>query len=86
MTQSAVGGPLTKAFVSAVETGRATPSLAALRLMVSHLDATLSEFFAGVEQDLVDPHLVDRHLTREYHASHEDNRGSNPSPGGGRQS
>jgi len=81
MTQSAVGGPLTKAFVSAVETGRATPSLPALRLMVSRLDATLSEFFAGVERD-----LVDRHLTRGYHVPHEDDPGSNPSPGGGRQS
>ena len=38
MTQSDLGRPLTRAFVSSVESGRTVPSLAALLHMVERLD------------------------------------------------
>ena len=51
MTQDAVGQPMTKAYVSAVEHGRTVPSLPALRLMTDRLGLTLATFFAAVESD-----------------------------------
>jgi transcriptional regulator with XRE-family HTH domain len=81
LTQAQLAGPLTKAFVSAVEHGRAVPSLPALQLMVERLDTTLSEFFARVEQDVVDPNL-----TLEYDPRHEYDRdpGQDAAARGGR--
>jgi transcriptional regulator with XRE-family HTH domain len=49
MTQSVLGHPLTRAYVSSVEAGRTVPSLPALRLMVLRLDLSLAEFFDEVE-------------------------------------
>jgi hypothetical protein len=49
LSQGAVGHPLTRSYVSAVELGHAVPSLPALRLMASRLGLSLSEFFAAVE-------------------------------------
>jgi transcriptional regulator with XRE-family HTH domain len=49
MTQGALGHPLTRAYVSSVESGRTVPSLPALRLMVMRLDMTLAEFFTEVD-------------------------------------
>jgi transcriptional regulator with XRE-family HTH domain len=54
LTQAALGAPLTRAFVSAVERGRAVPSLAALELMLRRVDVPLSAFFAHVEARMVD--------------------------------
>jgi transcriptional regulator with XRE-family HTH domain len=51
LTQSALGAPLSKAFVSAVEHGRSVPSLPALRLMTTRLDTTLGEFLTCVEEE-----------------------------------
>ena len=70
LTQAALGPPLTRAFVSAVEHGRTVPSLAALELMLRRVDVPMSAFFAQVEarmvdQDLTaayDPRRGDRHL------------------------
>ena len=50
LTQEALGAPLTKAFVSSVERGRAVPSLPALRLMTDRLGVTLAEFFGNVDR------------------------------------
>jgi transcriptional regulator with XRE-family HTH domain len=66
LTQGALGAPLSKGFVSAVERGRVVPSLPALQLMVDRLGITLSDFFADVEQT-----GVERHLTAGYHRLHE---------------
>lgn len=52
LTQEALGRPLTRAFVSSVESGRTVPSLPALRLMVDRLGVPLSTFFDGVERRL----------------------------------
>lgn len=49
LTQSALGQPLTKGFVSAVEHGRAVPSLPALQLMTRRLGTTLGEFLSAVD-------------------------------------
>jgi transcriptional regulator with XRE-family HTH domain len=49
LTQEALGAPLTKGFVSAVERGRIVPSLSALRLMTDRLGIPLGEFFRGVD-------------------------------------
>lgn len=51
MSQAALGAPLTRAYVSAVETGRVVPSLPALEHMVNRLGSSLSDFFAAVERD-----------------------------------
>ena len=66
VSQAALGAPLTRAFVSAVERGRAIPSLPALRLMVDHLGIPLSEFFDGVEAA-----VVEHYLTGAYDGDHE---------------
>ncbi len=61
LTQTTLGEPLTRAFVSAVERGRVVPSLPALALLVQRLDLSLSEFFSGVQPD----------MTTAYTARHE---------------
>jgi helix-turn-helix protein len=50
LTQGALGAPLTKGFVSAVEHGRTIPSLPALRLMTDRLGIPLGEFLRGVDR------------------------------------
>ena len=69
LTQAAFGTPLTRAFVSAVERGRAVPSIAALELMLARVGMPMSEFFAAIEA-----RLVDRDLTTEYDPRRGDNR------------
>ena len=54
LTQEALGAPLTKGFVSAVEHGRTVPSLPALRLMTDRLGIPLGEFFRGVDRRSTD--------------------------------
>jgi transcriptional regulator with XRE-family HTH domain len=49
LTQAALGAPLTRAFVSAVETGRTVPSLPALALLADRLEVPLDDFFVGVK-------------------------------------
>jgi transcriptional regulator with XRE-family HTH domain len=61
LTQAAFGTPLTRAFVSAVERGRAVPSIPALEVMLGRVGTPMSEFFAAIEA-----RLVDRDLTAEY--------------------
>jgi transcriptional regulator with XRE-family HTH domain len=50
LTQEALGAPLTKGFVSAVEHGRTVPSLPALRLMTGRLGVPLGEFLRSVDR------------------------------------
>lgn len=50
LTQEALGAPLTKGFVSAVEHGRTVPSIPALRLMTDRLGVPLGEFFRSVDR------------------------------------
>jgi transcriptional regulator with XRE-family HTH domain len=52
LTQTELGAPFTRAFVCAVERGRAMPSLTALSIFLSHLGIGLDEFFIGVQQDM----------------------------------
>ena len=61
LTQTTLGEPLTRGYVSAVERGHVVPSLPALALLVQRLDLTLSEFFSGVQPD----------MTTAYTARHE---------------
>lgn len=49
LTQAELGAPLTKAYVSAVEQGRAVPSLPALRHLALRLGVSLADFFACVD-------------------------------------
>ena len=65
LTQSALGAPLTRAFVSAVERGHVVPSLPALALLVQRLDLSLSEFFSGVQPDMTTAYTA-------RHALHSD--------------
>ncbi len=58
LTQAAFGSPLTRAFVSAVEHGRTVPSIPALELMLARVGTPMSEFFAAIEAQLVDPQLT----------------------------
>jgi transcriptional regulator with XRE-family HTH domain len=52
LTQGEVGAPFTRAFVCAVERGRAMPSITALSIFVRRLDVDLDEFFRGVQADM----------------------------------
>jgi transcriptional regulator with XRE-family HTH domain len=52
LTQREVGDPFTRAFVCAVERGRALPSIAALAILLQRLDVRLDEFFSGVQEDM----------------------------------
>ncbi len=64
LTQEAIGTPFTRAFVCAVERGRAVPSIPALAVMLGHLDVGLDEFFSGVQSQmtvLYSPGHVDHH-------------------------
>lgn len=61
LSQSRLGDPLTRAFVSSVENGRTVPSVPALALLVDRLGITLGEFFSGVHSD----------MTGAYNALHE---------------
>jgi transcriptional regulator with XRE-family HTH domain len=72
LTQAAVGEPFTRAFVCAVERGRAMPSIPALVIILAHLGVGLDEFFAGVQSE----------MTMQYTAAHVDIYDA--PPGGGR--
>jgi transcriptional regulator with XRE-family HTH domain len=72
LTQAALGDPFTRAFVSAVESGQAVPSITALALLVDRLGAPLTDFFSGVNDQ----------MTGVYNAGH--GADPNPSPRRGR--
>jgi transcriptional regulator with XRE-family HTH domain len=52
MSQGALGEPLTRAFVCAIERGRTLPSIPALSLLLTRLDCGFDEFFRGVQQEM----------------------------------
>jgi transcriptional regulator with XRE-family HTH domain len=52
LTQADVGDPFTKAFVSAVESGRCVPSLSALVLLASRLNTTGADLLEAVNPRL----------------------------------
>jgi transcriptional regulator with XRE-family HTH domain len=54
LAQRELASPLTGAYVSSVEHGRAVPSLPALLLLLDRLDVPASAFFEGVNSRLVD--------------------------------
>ena len=54
LTQAELGAPLTRAFVSAVELGRAMPSIPALVLLTQRLQIPLDDFFSGVKTQMTD--------------------------------
>lgn len=49
LTQAALARPFTRGFVSAVERGRAVPSIPALALLLGRLGVRFDEFFGGVQ-------------------------------------
>ena len=64
LTQTELGRPFTRAFVSAVETGRCLPSLSTLLLMAHRLGVTAGDLL----------HEVNPGLAQEYtpiHGSHQ---------------
>lgn len=52
LTQAALGRPLTRSFVCAVERGHTMPSVAALALLAQRLGISLAEFFHGVNEQM----------------------------------
>jgi transcriptional regulator with XRE-family HTH domain len=52
MTQTELGSPLTRAFVSSVEHGRCLPSLAALALFADRLGVSPAELLDPVKREL----------------------------------
>lgn len=52
MTQTQLGAPLTRAFVSAVEHGRCLPSLAALALFAERLKTSPAQLLDPVKHEL----------------------------------
>ena len=68
LSQAAIGAPFTRAFICAVERGRAIPSIPALVIILAHLGVGLDEFFAGVQSE----------MTMQYTAAHVDTYDSAP--------
>ena len=52
LSQAALGEPLSRAFVCAVERGRTMPSIPALSILLTRLDCGFDEFFRGVQQEM----------------------------------
>lgn len=63
-TQRQIGFPLTRAYISAIETGRCLPSVGALLLMASHLGVDPGELLSSVKQDCPDVYTP-RHARRQ---------------------
>jgi transcriptional regulator with XRE-family HTH domain len=68
LSQAAIGTPFTRAFICAVERGRAMPSIPALAIILAHLGVGLDEFFAGVQSE----------MTMQYTAPHVDSYDATP--------
>lgn len=60
LSQANLGAPLTRGFVSAVETGQCVPSLSALVLMAERLGTTTAELLGSVN-----PHLAPLYTDRD---------------------
>ena len=69
LSQGALATPFTRAFVSAVERGRAVPSIPALAVLLGHLEVGFDEFFQGVQC----------HMTVRYTPAHGDREEAPPS-------
>ncbi len=54
LSQASVGRPLSRAFMSSVESGRLTPSLASLLLIASRLNSSGAAILTSVETQLED--------------------------------
>jgi len=52
MTQTELGRPLSRSFISAVEHGRSLPSLAVFALFAGRLDVSFDELLDPVKHDL----------------------------------
>lgn len=52
LSQASLGAPMSRAFVCAVERGRALPSIAALEIFLARLGIPFDEFFRGVQQQM----------------------------------
>lgn len=55
LSQTSVGRPLSRAFMSSVESGRLTPSLASLLMIAKRLNSTGADILASVEPQLEGP-------------------------------
>jgi transcriptional regulator with XRE-family HTH domain len=51
LTQSDLGEPFSRSFISAVERGHTVPSVGALAILTDRLGISLDEFFVGVKRD-----------------------------------
>jgi transcriptional regulator with XRE-family HTH domain len=69
LSQAALGAPLSRAFVCAVERGKTVPSLPALGLLLDRLGLDFDEFFRGVQQE----------MTVMYTSGHGDRQEASPS-------
>jgi len=68
MSQSDVGHPFSRAYVSAVESGRCVPSLSALMLLAQRLNTTSGEILDAVNPRLA-PLYTDPHATGQSGSS-----------------
>lgn len=68
LSQAAVAAPFSRAFVCAVERGRAVPSIPALAVLLDHLGVEFHHFFASVQSD----------MTGVYTAPHADRQATTP--------
>ena len=59
LTQAELGSPMTRSYVSAVERGRAIPSLPSLLLMASRLGVPVAELIGQLEWTWQDPYTAD---------------------------
>jgi transcriptional regulator with XRE-family HTH domain len=55
LSQTSVGRPFSRAFMSSVETGRVTPSLPSLLMIATRLNSTAADILASVERQMEGP-------------------------------
>ena len=55
LSQTEVGRPLSRAFLSSIENGRMTPSLPSLVIIAKRLNSSAAAILATVESQLEDP-------------------------------
>ena len=71
LSQAVIAFPYSRALVCSIEHGRAVPSLAALAVLLGHLDVEFDEFFRAVQSE----------MTMRYTPRH----GHHPNPTPGRR-
>jgi transcriptional regulator with XRE-family HTH domain len=83
MTQAELAAPLSRAFVSAVEKGRALPSLGSLWLFSARLGTDVGQLVDGVNDDETSRYTAGHDRTTidpDHHSNHSNRSGTSTAP------